>query len=175
MTFQFVNSNTLGLSQTLRCKDNWPELIGCTWAKWAYSVILTSWHFSLHISICVKFVFDIPGISISIIIFQVVEDSAELLEELQEGDWYIVKDPEYPHTEEDRDKAVRRAEDRLAEKKYSLLFNNCEHFVTEVLKPGRGESEQVNNGSCGSGKSSSSGKYSGRGSSSASVKIPGFS
>lgn len=47
---------------------------------------------------------------------------------------------------------MRRAEDRLNENKYHLIFNNCEHFVTEVLKPGKGKSEQVKNASFRSGE-----------------------
>lgn len=39
---------------------------------------------------------------------------------------------------------VRRAESRLGERKYNLLFNNCEHFAT-WCKTGVSESQQVKN------------------------------
>jgi len=42
------------------------------------------------------------------------------------------------------EQVVRRAESRLGEQKYNLLFNNCEHFAT-WCKTGISESQQVNN------------------------------
>ena len=61
------------------------------------------------------------------------------------------QDPEYPQTEEERDDAVQRAEIRIGEDKYSGIKNNCEKFVTEVLKPGRGGSHQVSETVAGCG------------------------
>ena len=52
---------------------------------------------------------------------------------LAQGDWYLVKDSRYPVNEVEADDAWRRAEARIGEKEYNLLFNNCEHFVTECL------------------------------------------
>ena len=43
------------------------------------------------------------------------------------------------------DVVVERAESRLGENKYKLLFNNCEHFAT-WCKTGRHQSEQVKDG-----------------------------
>lgn len=40
------------------------------------------------------------------------------------------------------DTVIRRAESRLNEKKYNLVFNNCEHFATSC-KTGKHYSEQV--------------------------------
>ena len=40
------------------------------------------------------------------------------------------------------DRVVSRAKKRLGEKKYNLLFNNCEHFATSC-KVGRRRSRQV--------------------------------
>ena len=62
--------------------------------------------------------------------------------QLAKGYWYLVKDSRYPVNEEEADDAWRRAEARRGEKEYNLLFNNCEHFVTEILT-GQGSSEQV--------------------------------
>ncbi|MEM9541368.1 MAG: lecithin retinol acyltransferase family protein [Cyanobacteria bacterium P01_E01_bin.42] len=42
------------------------------------------------------------------------------------------------------DTVVRRAESRLGEQRYNLLFNNCEHFAT-WCKIGVSESQQVRN------------------------------
>lgn len=42
------------------------------------------------------------------------------------------------------DVVVRRAESRLGERKYNLLFNNCEHFAT-WCKTGVNDSQQVKN------------------------------
>jgi len=40
------------------------------------------------------------------------------------------------------DEVIRRATDRLNEEKYSLVFNNCEHFATYCMT-GAGKSPQV--------------------------------
>ncbi|MBP0020261.1 MAG: lecithin retinol acyltransferase family protein [Cyanobacteria bacterium SBLK] len=42
------------------------------------------------------------------------------------------------------DTVVRRAESRLGERRYNLLFNNCEHFAT-WCKIGTSDSQQVRN------------------------------
>ena len=74
-----------------------------------------------------------------------IEDTAGYFNELYNGNWHVVIDPDYPETEEDRDEAVERAERRIGEKRYKIFSNNCETFVTEVLKPGQGCSHQAAN------------------------------
>ena len=71
-----------------------------------------------------------------------LERNKDYYNRLAQGDWYLVKDSRYPVNEEEADDAWRRAEERIGETEYSLLFNNCEHFVTECLT-GQGSSEQV--------------------------------
>lgn len=51
------------------------------------------------------------------------------------------------------DIAIQRAQSRLGESKYSLLFNNCEHFAT-WCKTGSHESEQVRNSGAATGGAS---------------------
>lgn len=74
---------------------------------------------------------------------KVLYDTAGYFDDLRYGNWHVVIDPDYPETEEKRDEAVDRAEARLGEKKYKIFSNNCETFVTEVLKPGQGCSQQA--------------------------------
>lgn len=47
------------------------------------------------------------------------------------------------HIYDSSDLVIQRAESRLNEDKYDLIFNNCEHFAT-WCKTGKHESEQVN-------------------------------
>lgn len=54
------------------------------------------------------------------------------------------------------DIVIQRAESRLGENEYSLLFNNCEHFAT-WCKTGRNNSEQVKNAGAATGGASGSG------------------
>ncbi|PAX51198.1 lecithin retinol acyltransferase family protein [Brunnivagina elsteri] len=54
------------------------------------------------------------------------------------------------------DKVIQRAKSRLGESKYSLLFNNCEHFAT-WCKTGLSDSEQVSNAGATAGGASVSG------------------
>ena len=74
-----------------------------------------------------------------------IEDTAGYFDELYNGNWHVVIDQDYPETEEERDEAVERAEKRIGEEDYNLISNNCETFVTEVLKPGQGCSHQATN------------------------------
>ncbi|WP_036484705.1 lecithin retinol acyltransferase family protein [Myxosarcina sp. GI1] len=55
---------------------------------------------------------------------------------------YVVDDPEDFYFVPDV--VVERAESRLGEKKYNLLFNNCEHFVN-WCKIGINDSKQIRN------------------------------
>ena len=74
-----------------------------------------------------------------------IEDTAGYFDELYNGNWHVVIDQDYPETEEERDEAVERAEKRMGEEDYQIISNNCETFVTEVLKPGQGCSHQAAN------------------------------
>lgn len=51
---------------------------------------------------------------------------------------------------DDPDIVIKRAESRLGENKYDLLFNNCEHFAT-WSKTGKHQSEQVNRAAAATG------------------------
>ncbi|MCX9458651.1 lecithin retinol acyltransferase family protein, partial [Vibrio cholerae] len=50
----------------------------------------------------------------------------------------------HPHRCITPEESVNRAMSRLGEQEYSVLFNNCEHFVHWVLH-GKARSQQVNN------------------------------
>ena len=71
------------------------------------------------------------------------DDTAELAEDLIDGNVFYVEHPDYPQNKKERHAAVRRAENRLGEKSYNIFINNCETFVTEDLMPGYGHSKQV--------------------------------
>ena len=71
------------------------------------------------------------------------DDTAELAEDLIDGNVFYVEHPDYPQNKKERHAAVRRAENRLGEKSYNIFINNCETLVTEVLMPGYGHSKQV--------------------------------
>ena len=76
----------------------------------------------------------------------------QLFAELNGGEWTMRRYKDYPKTEIGAEKAWARAAHRLGEDEYSLLRNNCEHFVTKVLS-GKAECVQINNvsGSSSSG------------------------
>ncbi len=61
------------------------------------------------------------------------------LDEFTEGKKTVIVpyDPQPPP-----DEVVERARERLSEQKYSLIFNNCEHFATWCMT-GKAESTQV--------------------------------
>lgn len=61
---------------------------------------------------------------------------------LEDGKWFYYSMESYPNSEDDREKCVRKARSRLNERKYSIPWNNCEHFVTEILS-GEKYSSQV--------------------------------
>ncbi len=63
------------------------------------------------------------------------------LEEFCDGKTCRVRD--YPFRVYGRKESVERAEQRLGEAKYSILFNNCEQFVAWCIM-GFGYSEQIN-------------------------------
>ena len=63
------------------------------------------------------------------------------LEEFCDGKTCRVRD--YPFRVYGRKESVERAEQRLGEAKYSILFNNCEQFVAWCIM-GIGYSEQLN-------------------------------
>ncbi|KAL3875819.1 hypothetical protein ACJMK2_033734 [Sinanodonta woodiana] len=46
---------------------------------------------------------------------------------------YLIKSDGYPESIEEKDKAIKRARERLGEDNYSVAINNCEHFVTLAL------------------------------------------
>jgi len=50
---------------------------------------------------------------------------------------------DHPKRLHDGKESVRRARQRIGEKKYNLVFNNCEHFVMWCIQ-GKHSSEQVN-------------------------------
>ncbi|KAL3853745.1 hypothetical protein ACJMK2_017259 [Sinanodonta woodiana] len=59
---------------------------------------------------------------------------------------FLVYCDNYPKTDEDVNSAIERARSRLAEKRYCLTCNNCEHFVTWALT-GKSISKQWENAS----------------------------
>jgi len=69
------------------------------------------------------------------------------------GNQYFVK--RYGQCDADN-VVIQRAKSRLGESKYSLLFNNCEHFAT-WCKTGLQDSEQVRNAGATAGGASGSG------------------
>jgi Lecithin retinol acyltransferase len=70
-----------------------------------------------------------------------------------DGKQYQVKP--YAHCDSD-DVVIKRAESRLGESEYNLLFNNCEHFAV-WCKTGQHKSEQVKNVGTSAGGASASG------------------
>ena len=64
------------------------------------------------------------------------------LEKFTEGRSYRIK--KY-HSQFSRREIINRARSRLGSENYSLLFNNCEHFVTWCIY-GQAESKQVQQG-----------------------------
>ena len=70
------------------------------------------------------------------------EGEVRLFKQLMKGRWVRVKDPEYPESEYSRDEKAAEADNCKGMKGYSSVFNNCEHYVTWILK-GKAESLKV--------------------------------
>ena len=64
---------------------------------------------------------------------EVIEDTCGYLDSLLAGNWVLACCQDYPMDEMDRDEAVDKALTRKGDEAYSLLNNNCEHFVNQIL------------------------------------------
>ena len=73
---------------------------------------------------------------------QAAVDTANLFPDLEAGNWRVINHPDYPKTDDEKKAAVECARASIRKGDYHLLFNNCEHFVTEVLT-GKGRSRQA--------------------------------
>lgn len=49
------------------------------------------------------------------------------------GNWTLITHKRYPKSTKMRQEAADRAENRVGDKGYSVLNNNCEHMVNKVL------------------------------------------
>lgn len=87
-------------------------------------------------------------VSISNMIFgqgEVIERSLseeEIEQAIEEQTLYVIEDPNYPETEEEKDEAEKRFWERLGEKAYALAYNNCENLAEYILT-GNPISEQI--------------------------------
>lgn len=66
----------------------------------------------------------------------------EIKQAIKEKCLYVIKDPNYPKTDEEKDEAERRFWERLGEKAYALAYNNCENLAKYILT-GNPISEQI--------------------------------
>lgn len=66
----------------------------------------------------------------------------EIKKAINEKCLYVIKDPTYPKTDEEKEKAEKRFCERLGEKAYALAYNNCEHLAKYILT-GNPISEQI--------------------------------
>lgn len=64
------------------------------------------------------------------------------LEDFCDGDLNNIRVIEHLKPKFNRDEAIKRAESRLNEDNYHLIFNNCEHFVNDCIE-GESTSKQV--------------------------------
>lgn len=55
---------------------------------------------------------------------------------------YVIEGPDYPKSDDEKEKAVARFQERKGESAYSLACNNCEHLVSYILT-GNPLSEQI--------------------------------
>ena len=69
-------------------------------------------------------------------------DEGALFKPLTQGRWVRVQDKAYPQTDGERDAIVKRAKTFEGKKGYCLIFNNCEHLVTYIMK-GKRDGRQV--------------------------------
>lgn len=87
-------------------------------------------------------------ISISNIIFgqgEVIERSLseeEIEQAIEEQTLYVIEDPNYPVTDEEKDEAEQRFWKRLGENAYAVAYNNCENLAKYILT-GNPISEQI--------------------------------
>lgn len=87
-------------------------------------------------------------VSISNMIFgqgEVIERSLseeEIEQAIEEKTLYVIEDPNYPKTDEEKNEAEKRFWERLGETAYALAYNNCEHLAKYILT-GNPISEQI--------------------------------
>lgn len=61
---------------------------------------------------------------------------------VKDDQWWIENFSEFSYTDEGCSESLSRATSRLGEKKYNLIWNNCEHFVSWCVT-GQSQSGQV--------------------------------
>ena len=66
----------------------------------------------------------------------------DVKKDIEEGNLYVIEAPNYPKTDEEKDKAKQRFLERFGENAYALAYNNCEHLVSYILT-GVPYSEQI--------------------------------
>lgn len=66
----------------------------------------------------------------------------EIKKAIKEQSLYVIKDPNYPKTDKEKEEAEKRFWERLGEKAYALAYNNCENLVNYILT-GNPISEQI--------------------------------
>lgn len=66
----------------------------------------------------------------------------EIEQAIKDNTLYVIEDPNYPKTDEEKDKAEKRFWERLGEEAYSLAYNNCENLAMYILT-GNPISEQI--------------------------------
>lgn len=66
----------------------------------------------------------------------------EIQQAINKKSLYVINDPTYPKTDEEKEKAEKRFWERLGEKAYALAYNNCENLAKFILT-GNPVSEQI--------------------------------
>lgn len=66
----------------------------------------------------------------------------EIKQAIQEKSLYVIENPHYPKTDEEKIEAIKRFWARIGERSYALLYNNCEHLAKYIMT-GTPFSEQI--------------------------------
>ena len=70
------------------------------------------------------------------------DKKADIKNDIENGNLYVIEDPNYPKTDAEKEIANNRFKKRLGENAYNVACNNCEHLVSYILT-GMPYSEQI--------------------------------